>query len=77
MADLDNADPHTVMDRPFAEWPSPLRAAYLDGWQREKLGTGPTIEEVMRREPGNRAAVMLGAAFEIGKIEALAQGRAS
>lgn len=71
-------DDQMILTKPFAEWPSHLRRAYLEGWHRAKLGVGQTVRDAMALAgPSNAAAILAGAAWQIGHDEARAQGGAS
>ena len=62
--------PEQVFKKPFAEWPSHLRAAFLEGWAVESVGFGRSMREVMAGKP-DVEGVLLGAAWGLGKLEAL------
>lgn len=65
-----------ILEKPFAEWPQPLRAAYLEGWSVATIGTGKSERDVMAGKPGTEG-ILLSAAWNMGKSDAEAGRKAA
>lgn len=66
-------NPADVFEKPFPEWSSSLRRAFLEGWQQAKLATGKTCQAVIREAGPGILGVLAGAAWTLGFEEAKAQ----
>lgn len=65
--------PADILQQPFAQWPQPLRAAYLEGWSVVKIGTGKSERDTIAAGGPGVAGIVLGAAWNIGATEAREQ----
>jgi hypothetical protein len=69
-------NPAAILHEPFDAWPSELRSAFLEGWAVEKLGYGKS-GRVLGAGYSNVQAIVIRAAWELGRTEAAGQGRAA
>lgn len=59
-----------VLAKPFAEWPSELRMAFLEGWTVTKLGVGKGERAVIESGGKGVGGILAGAAWNLGATEA-------
>lgn len=68
--DESESIPKDILARPFAEWPSKMRRAYLEGWARKKIGVGKSAKECAYQQAGSTSQILVMAAWEMGNYEA-------